>query len=206
MVLAMVVGCGHTKPASHGDGGAGTDGGAGAGGGVGGGGGAGADGGADASTLSDGPVDGSDVGDAGAAGSGGADGGTTSDTGAGGAVEALACPSKTPLQGADCAGQACVYQDCAGAGLTIALCHPEGSFELQVAACAPAACAGAASSPCATGSLCLKKPVNGVLTSSCLPNPCGTGPITCACATCSGACQVIGDAQTGGVTVTCQTP
>ena len=97
--------------------------------------------------------------------------------GNGGNAGVLARPDTPPLQGTSCAGQTCVYEDCAGAGRTVAQCHPPGSFELTVVtACTPATCAGATASPCPMGSLCLEKPVNGVLTPTCLANPCGKGP------------------------------
>jgi hypothetical protein len=196
IALAIVGGCGHSKiPASRVDGG----GSGGAGGSI---------VGQDASDTTTAGTGGGGAG--GVAGGGGADAGPASDaggdaTGGGGNAGILACPDTPPLQGTSCAGQTCVYEDCAGAGRTVAQCHPPGSFELTlVITCTPATCAGATASPCPMGSLCLKKPVNGALTPTCLTNPCGRGPITCACAGCSGACSVVGTAD--GVTVTCQTP
>jgi hypothetical protein len=140
----------------------------------------------------------------GAAGSAADAGGDATGGGGGNNASVPACPDTPPLEGTDCAGQTCVYEDCVGAGRTVAFCHPAGSFEVTVTACTEAACGGAPASPCPMGSLCLEKPVDGGLTSTCLANPCGKGPITCACATCSGACSVVGSPT--GITVTCQTP
>ena len=193
IALAIVTGCGRSKsPASRADGGGGTG---------------GSIVGQDASDTT--MADADSGGTGGMAGSGGAaghaaDAGGDATGGGGGNASILACPNTPPLRGTTCGGQTCVYEDCAGAGRTVADCYPAGSFDFTVTACTPATCAGATPSPCPTGSLCFKKPVNGVLTPTCLANPCGRGPITCACAGCSGACSVVGTAD--GVTVTCQTP
>jgi hypothetical protein len=190
IALAIVAGCGHSKsPASRADGGSGAG---------------GIAAGQDASDTTTADADSGGTG--GVAGGAGLVADAAGDaTGGGGAnASVLACPDTPPLRGTTCGGQTCVYEDCAGAGRTIAQCYPAGSFDFTVTACTPASCAGATPSPCPMGSLCLKKPVNGVLTPTCLPNPCGRGPITCDCVTCSGACSIVGTAD--GVTVTCQTP
>jgi hypothetical protein len=195
IALAIASGCGRTKSsASPADGG----------------GGGGAAGSVVGQDASDATAAGSGGGGAGgAAGGGGADAGPQADaagdvTSAAGNAGALACPATPPLEGASCGGQNCVYEDCAGAGRIVASCYPEGSFQLSYGACSSVTCPGASASPCPMGSLCLKKPVGGVLTATCLANPCGRGPITCDCATCSGACSVAGTVD--GVTVICQTP
>ena len=105
---------------------------------------------------------------------------------------ASVCPATPPLSGSTCTGTDCYYEDCAGRGRTIALCHPEGTFDVQTTACSEPACIGTVRMTCVVGDICKN--------ASCAPNPCGKGPVTCACA-CGGACTIAGG--TGGVTVTC---
>jgi hypothetical protein len=105
---------------------------------------------------------------------------------------ATACPATPPLSGSTCTGTDCYYEDCGGRGRTIALCHPEGTFDVQTTACTEPACIGTVRMTCVVGDICKN--------ASCAPNPCGKGPISCACA-CAGACTIAGG--TGGVTVTC---
>jgi len=57
-----------------------------------------------------------------------------------GGAGASACPVTPPLSGSPCTGTDCYYEDCTGRGRTIALCHPEGTFDVQTTACAAPAC------------------------------------------------------------------
>lgn len=154
------------------------------------------------------------AGSAGTAGSGGsvATGGASGNTGSGGSAgtggsagASAQCPESPPSDGSPCvaAGQACHYQDCAGAGLTTAQCV-SASWVVETSACDTFLCSGAGDE-CSAGQICSIMQ-GGAIFSECVENPCGTGPVTCACAapSCPGGCNVIGYAG-GGITVTCNT-
>jgi hypothetical protein len=123
----------------------------------------------------------------------------------GGGATGTPCPSAPPLNGSPCAGQDCYYEDCAGLGRTIALCHPEGTFQVQTTACTAVACSlSAVGGPsCPAGMICMQV-AGGAVSDTCVSNTCGTGPIGCNCLTsCVGTCTVSGNAQ--GTEVSCNT-
>jgi len=142
-------------------------------------------------------------------GAGGASGGSAGTGGAGG-TSAPACPAAPPQSGSNCApGLSCYYEDCAGAGRTVATCVA-GSvssprWQVTTSACTAVTCPNPASSTmCAAGQVCVVR-VGGALFADCVCNSCGTSAISCGCLqSCSGTCTVIGSAQ-GGVSVLCNT-
>jgi hypothetical protein len=142
------------------------------------------------------------AGSAGAAGRGGA-GGTAGGAGAGG-MTAAACPAAVPTTAGSCnTAGSCYYEDCAGAGRTIATCT-NGNWIISTAACASVICPGPSTLTCQAGQLCMVR-AGGALLVECIANPCGTGAISCNCVqSCTGVCTVIGTAQTG-VTINCNT-
>jgi hypothetical protein len=150
----------------------------------------------------------SSAGGAGGGGRGGADGrggAGGQGGGGGGGAAGTACPPAPPVDGAPCAGQDCFYEDCAGAGRTVARCHPEGTFEVVTTACTDVACSlsSAGGSSCPPGMICMQL-AGGAVTEECVQNTCGTGPIGCGCLTsCAGACGVSG--TSGGIQVSCNT-
>jgi hypothetical protein len=110
------------------------------------------------------------------------------------------CPTTPPLEGDLCTGIDCTYDDCGGRGLTVARCHPEGTFEVQTTPCTAPTCIGIVRRTCAIGQICRATGTGGDLDAECVGNPCGRGPISCACA-CPGACTIVGGSS--GITVTC---
>ncbi len=175
---------------------------AGAGGSGGRGGAAGGRGGSSGAAGGTGAGTGGSVGSAGAGGQAGAGGHGAK---GGGEIGGTPCPPTPPLNGSSCAGQNCYYEDCAGAGRTIALCHPEGTFEVQTTVCAAVACSlSAVGGPsCPAGMICMQV-VGGTISETCVSNTCGAGPIGCGCLTsCVGTCSVSGSAQ--GIDVSCNT-
>jgi hypothetical protein len=143
-------------------------------------------------------------GSVGGAGGGHAGAGGQGAKGGGGGAGTL-CPSTPPMNGYACAGQDCYYEDCGGLGRTIALCHPEGTFEVQTTACTAVACSlSAVGGPsCPAGMICMQV-AGGAVSDKCVSNACGTGPIGCDCLTsCVGTCSVSGNAQ--GIGVSCNT-
>jgi hypothetical protein len=127
----------------------------------------------------------------------------------------LACPQAPPANGAACGpvpvSQTCYYEDCAGAGRTVATCAAGASaWQVTTGACAPYACAADASSSsliCPSGMICVLTtqigPVAPIPTPACVPHSCGTGPITPECVpglygTCAAAYSV------GGVVFRCE--
>jgi hypothetical protein len=142
------------------------------------------------------------------AGSGGRGGATGGSGGAGGTASAT-CPTTPPQPGSNCNVPVnCTYEDCAGAGRTIATCVA-GSvsaprWQVSTGACTMATCPAPSSQTCAAGQVCLVL-AGGAFLAQCVSNTCGTSAISCDCIqSCSGVCTVIGSAQ-GGVTVSCNT-
>ena len=132
--------------------------------------------------------------DAAAGGSGGAGGG------AGGSSE-TACPAAPPAPGALCTGyQICFYEDCAGAGRTVARCV-NGAFSLETGPCTGVFCQ---SQTCQPGQLCSIR-AGGALLAECVANACGAAAIACGCLqSCSGTCTIGGSLESG-VTIQCNT-
>ena len=144
------------------------------------------------------------AGTGGVAGSGGAagtGGRGTGGTGTGGALSA--CPVAAPFAGSACAGlegAQCFYEDCAGVGRTTATCTG-GRWQEHNTACTQVPCQFGAS--CPAGTICVQY-VGGAVTTMCVANPCGTGPVSCACLTCSQTCQSSWS-ETAGIRTTCNT-
>jgi len=162
----------------------------------------------------------STAGSAGVAGaSGGASGGRGGTTSSGGSSAAgasaggggaqggagapgVSCPSEAPADGAPCdrAGR-CTYLNCAGSGRVSAVCDGQ-TFSVESFPCdmTVTQCGG---STCATDMLCVEQ-VSGVATRQCVANPCGTGAITCDCA--SALCPKDWSCSALMTTITCQSP
>ena len=145
-------------------------------GGGGGGGAAGGDGGGAAGGGGDGAAGGGASGADGAGGrgaGGGADGppGTT-------------CPASPPQAGRAPCGvpRICSYLECGGVGEITATCGLGGTWSVASAPCAAFDCP--MTSPqtrCNPGQLCIRQS-SGVETAVCVSNPCGSAPVSCACA------------------------
>lgn len=141
------------------------------------------------------------------AGAGGGSGGATAGGGGGGQV--LACPANPPHVSDSCTAEnrVCSYEDCAGAGRTVATCGRFGSARLtwgvQTAPCGAVHCAGLPNQmSCTSGQICAVSE-GGTIAGTCAPSSCGSGPVTCACAhaACTD-CMIWGSAEQG-FTVTC---
>jgi hypothetical protein len=151
---------------------------------------------------------GGSLGAAGGGAKGGAGGGGASG-GSGGVVQAPACPAFAPLGASSCDsdGQVCFYEDCVGAGRTVATCQklggPRGSWSLRTAACGTVHCAGLPGAmSCASGQVC-SVTEGGTIGGTCAQSTCGTGPVSCACAHASCIdCGISGSVEQG-FTVTC---
>lgn len=141
----------------------------------------------------------------------GGNGAGGSSVGGAGALQIPTCPATAPTAGSSCdsVGQDCFYEDCAGAGRTVATCQklgiPKGKWSLQNTACGMVQCPnvpGAMS--CASGQVCAVSE-GGAIIATCAQSTCGAGPITCQCAHASCAdCTISGTAQQG-YTVSCNT-
>ena len=107
------------------------------------------------------------------------------------------CPAAAPTAGAACSGPPCYYQDCAGAGRTVATCA-NGAWQIETGSCADVPC-GALT--CPPTQLCMEI-AGDALRTTCAVSICGTGPISCGCLPCQGNCNVGGTASTG-ITVHC---
>jgi len=142
-------------------------------------------------------------GAAGAAGVGGATGvGGAAGTGGGGGSAPAGCPVAAPTDSSACnAAASCFYEDCAGAGRTVATCA-NGAWNVQTGPCTGVFCL---SQTCAIGQVCFMS-AGGALLVQCVANTCGAAAIGCGCLqSCLGSnCAVSGSLQTG-VTVQCNT-
>ncbi len=153
------------------------------------------DGGVDASLVSDvarfdSGVDGNPAGDVSSAG--GVDG-----------PAVTPCPSLPPRDRNPCDGSLqCFYEDCAGAGRTVAACA-QGAWSVTVDACQSYLCqSGTVSATCAAGTVCVAI-ASGFPIAQCVQNSCGAGPISCSClGACTGTCSLRGTA-TQGIIVEC---
>jgi hypothetical protein len=119
------------------------------------------------------------------------------------------CPATAPQSGSNCdVPVTCVYEDCAGAGRTIATCVA-GSvssprWTVTTGACTVVTCPTPSSVTCPAGQVCLVL-AGGAFLAQCVSNTCGTSAITCDCIqSCSGVCTVNASALTGA-TVSCNT-
>jgi hypothetical protein len=140
------------------------------------------------------------------AGAGGTSGGATA--GGGDGVQLLTCPANPPRPSESCTGgRVCMYEDCAGAGRTLATCGNFGSarttWGVQTAPCGAVHCAGLPNQmSCTSGQICAVSE-GGTIAGTCASSACGSGPVTCACAhaACTD-CLISGSAEQG-FTVTC---
>jgi len=145
-------------------------------------------------------------GQAGTKGSGGAGGaGATAGTGGGGGSGGSPispCPATPPLPGVSCAaGMKCYYEDCAGAGRTIATCdstaHPTAQWTVISAACGAVHCSTPSTQTCASGEICVVT-AGGAVSAMCVKNTCGARSISCGCVqSCYGDCIVTGSTEQG---------
>jgi hypothetical protein len=145
-----------------------------------------------------------------AAGGRGGVGGSAGNAGRGGTggTSVATCPAAPPQPGSNCTGGLnCYYEDCAGAGRTIASCVTGSAaaprWQVTTGACTPVSCSSSSSLPCPAGQLCYIA-AGGAVLATCGPNTCGTSPISCDCLQCGGICTVNGSLQSG-ITVTCNT-
>ena len=149
-------------------------------------------------------------GTSGSGGKGGA-GAAGGNGGSGGATLTPTCPATAPLGASPCVpgGPICYYEDCAGAGRTVASCQKQGmpgfSWSVETAACATVQCFGIPGAlSCASGQVC-SVTQGGAISGMCVQSTCGSGPITCECAhaACTDCTTYGGTEQ--GFTVTCNT-
>lgn len=114
---------------------------------------------------------------------------TTGDGGIDGGIDggSATCPTSAPRMGDACSVESafCPYVDCSGRGVVRAHCV-SGAWAVTEEACAPVSCPHASSGTCAAGQICVVN-VGGAVIGMCVPNPCGTGAVTCDCV-CGGDC------------------
>ena len=123
----------------------------------------------------------------------------------------LPCPRAAPKNGSTCssANGTCYYENCAGAGRTLATCSA-GSWQVQSAACSSFACQAPDTEggglTCAAGQVCVvTTDTSFTVTPACVDQTCGTGPMSTDCIKgLSGSCSAK-YALSGGV-VKCAMP
>ena len=130
--------------------------------------------------------------------------------GTGGIVQLMPCPPNPPGPSAGCntVGVVCYYEDCAGAGRTVATCQQQTSaranWSLQVAACGATQCIGLPSPmSCTSGQICSVFESGVIAGGNCAQSSCGKGPVTCECAHASCTDCEIRQRHAGLHTVTC---
>lgn len=110
------------------------------------------------------------------------------------------CPANAPATGpCDCVSF-CRYYECGGRGRVEAICDG-AHWSVTSQPCGEAPCLGP--NPCPAGKICVETQ-SGTVLRECVDNPCGAGPVRCACAAlvCRiGACMDQG--QFGGADVVC---
>ena len=119
-----------------------------------------------------------------------------------------ACPATAPADGTSCGATSlmCVYQDCAGAGVTQAKCLG-GLWSVQTVSCTPSlACPGGGVNPtsttCGPGEICARTTSNGgayQIIPSCIPDSCAPAPL-------SNQCLPSNCGAASPTTVSCSTP
>jgi hypothetical protein len=121
---------------------------------------------------------GASAGNGASSGSGGT-GGATGTGGTAGDHQGPPCPTEPPAtdDGCENPGQLCAYQQCDGEGLIEARCGRE-VWSVSTSTCETTVCGNY---QCDAGQLCLEIQ-SGALMIECVENPCGTGPLDCACA------------------------
>jgi hypothetical protein len=125
---------------------------------------------------------------------------------------APACPQAPPANGAACGpvSQTCYYEDCAGAGRTVATCAAR-VWKATTGACTALWCEPNPDSPyaltCSAGKICVITSSSGpalIVTPMCVDHNCGTGPIAPQCIpSLNGTCTAT--YSLAGVVVKCQT-
>jgi len=123
------------------------------------------------------------------------------------------CPQTPPANAASCGAVdfSCIYEDCAGAGRTQAVCA-SGTWTVQNAACSTTECAGAGATTtmltCAAGKICVRTTSGGgayTVQPSCVDNTCGKGPVSPECLQrLSGSCSA--SYSLSGVIINCSLP
>ena len=106
-------------------------------------------------------------------------------------------------------GQTCLYEDCAGAGRTVATCTTR-TWQVTTGACNSVYCEPNPDSPyaltCAAGQVCVITTSSGgalIVTPTCVQHSCGTGPISPQCVpSLSGTCTA--SYSPGGAIFRCQ--
>ncbi|WP_437478972.1 hypothetical protein WME75_31685 [Sorangium sp. So ce1014] len=186
LVLAALSGCGgESRNAESGSGGIGAA-------------------GAGATSGSGGGLDDGGAGSGGASTGGSTTGGSetagTTTSGTGAAPLTAQCPETIPVPAAECPtqGGSCFYGDCEDGQRTVATCMAS-RWTVETRPCSTFLCA--ISEECMPGEICSVYS-GGAFWGECIPNPCGTGPVTCECASPGcGQCRV--DDSAGGISVTC---
>jgi hypothetical protein len=114
-------------------------------------------------------------------------------------VVVTTCPVTAPTQGTDCDANSmeCFYDDCPAVGRTQAICI-SGTWNVETATCGIVLCDGSFTD-CELGDIC-STVASGALLRECIPNPCGSGPVTSECA--RAGCNII-TSLTEGVSVFC---
>ena len=122
------------------------------------------------------------------------------------------CPQAPPTNALSCGSVdfSCFYEDCGGAGRTLADCSG-GTWKVQTAACSSTTCTGIGPTTtltCAAGKLCVLTTSGGgahIVQPSCVDNTCGQGPISPQCIQgTSGSCS--GNYFLSGVEIDCSLP
>ena len=134
---------------------------------------------------------------------GGAAGDTNSTTGGGGLNGE--CPNEPPVNGGSCDGLgfSCAYEDCDGAGRSIAQCT-QGTWFVETGACPETVYCNGGSMTCAPGEVCLVM-AGGAFLQNCVPNTCDGEAVACDCIEgCFGECPAFGTVDMG-ITITCNT-
>lgn len=99
------------------------------------------------------------------------------------------CPSTPPADKSSCGrvDYPCLYEDCAGAGRTLAACV-NGAWMVQSGMCSPIICTGVGVTPaevtCVAGELCVLTGTSNVVPRvkpACVDNTCGKDPVSLQC-------------------------
>lgn len=129
---------------------------------------------------------------------------STSAGGSGGAPDGT-CPNEPPVENGSCSelGVLCAYEDCSGAGRTVAECL-FGQWSVETGACTEVVYCSDGSATCALGEIC-SITAGGAYQQQCVPNTCEGEAVDCDCLQgCGGDCFTSAMLETG-ITVTCDT-
>jgi hypothetical protein len=154
------------------------------------------------------PADGGVDAGAGSGGHTGSGGGTGSgghvSAGTGGEAPGSTCPTTAPAPASGClsSGYQCYYEDCAGAGRTLATCTG-GTWNVETGPCGTSRCSATpVSMTCAYGQICVVLE-GGAVIAMCAANPCGTGPLDFRCLPAQYATCSVQGSIANGATITC---